>query len=156
MHRGVSAIGVMVLLMVGLGALGAAAESSVRGSQPAINASEQFTAQPGDSYTVQNNSDFLGHSERVTVRYNNTTYSSPEDYEWTPATATLTVTNSTSIPAGVTAIVEYQYHEPSQAQRVVGLVSRRGLLGSEALSIVVGVGVTVGFLSLLAALGGRA
>jgi len=156
MHRGVSAIGVMVLLMVGLGALGAAAESSVRGSQPAINASEQFTAQADDSYTVQNNSDFLGHSERVTVRYNGTTYSTPKDYEWHPTNATVTIPSSTTIPSGVTATVEYQYHKPSQAQRVVGLVSRRGLLGSEALSIVVGVGVTVGFLSLLAALGGRA
>jgi hypothetical protein len=154
-HRGVSAIGVMILAVLGVMALGAVAESSVRGGQPAINASEQFTAQPGASYTVANNSDFFGHSETVTVRYNGSTFDAPRDYRWHPTNATLTVPSSTSIPSGVTATIEYRYHEPSQAQRAVGTVSRRGLLTVEPLVVLVGFGVLAGFMFVLAGIGGR-
>jgi hypothetical protein len=152
MNRAAVAIGLLVVLMMGVPALSTAFQDSVSASQPGNIQTETATVSPGDDVQLGVPAG-VALSNTVNVTANGTTYRAGEDYRYNARTATVSITTDTSIPSGTTTEIAYRTHQPSQAQRLVAQISRTGTGTGEVWGLFAGVGIVVAFVSMLVALG---
>lgn len=118
--RAVVAVGVLVFLMLGLGAIPAQYEQSVTESQPLTDIENETTSiDAGNITTLSDSLLDVFYNSTVTVTANGTTYQASGNYTWHANNGTILVKQGSDLANQSQMNVSYQYHAPSNEQAII-------------------------------------
>lgn len=140
-----------VVLFAGVGALGAANDRAVSGSnQKQMVDGESFLVQPGQVVELDKSAQNRVFNGTAVVKQNGSVYEEGgATYRWLEHNGTLYIPDGTVLNGGNAATVDYWYYEPSPAQHALWTIGGLPIRTGEALLIAVAALVLLTALSAL-------